>query len=353
VAAFYEKQRRHLPTTCRARDDLCARLVVAPDGLAMVTHVRPERAPASAAPRKPARPGPFSRAGFFVSTIQNHRRWKRARLPKRLDFQQKSPPPPPPCREANPTTIFIIIMSLLLSSDSLTSHSGAEHHSVPFFGRALEEYAQFFSLDPAADLRGRAVLDVAAGPSSFTAEACALGCDAVAVDPLYGRSADALATYVAIDYREVFARLRARPSLARFRAFASVNEAEARRRAAAARFLHDYAERFVLGRYAGAELPELPFADGAFDLVLCAHFLFQHEARFDFAFHVAACRELARVSRGEARVHPVSGPGGKTYPKLGDLLEELARLGVAGGLRESGDGLATGEDAMLVLRRAE
>jgi SAM-dependent methyltransferase len=294
----------------------------------------------------------LSGAGFFVSTTQNYRRWKQARFPERLDFQQKPPPSPPLCCEAN-FNHSITIMSLLLSSDSFTSHSGIEQHSVPFFGRALEEYAQFFSLDPAADLRGRAVLDAAAGPSSFTAEACALGCDAVAVDPLYGRSADALATYVAIDYREVFARLRARPHLARFRAFASVNEAEARRRAAAARFLHDYAERFVLGRYVGAELPELPFADGAFDLVLCAHFLFQHGERFDFAFHVAACRELARVSRGEARVHPVSAPGGKLYPKFGDLRDELARLGVACELREAGGGPAAGGDAMLVLRRAE
>ncbi|MDR0902936.1 MAG: class I SAM-dependent methyltransferase [Opitutaceae bacterium] len=244
-------------------------------------------------------------------------------------------------------------MSLLLSSDLFTSHSGIGQHPVPFFGRALEEYAQFFSLDPATDLRGRAVLDVAAGPSSFTAEACALGCDAVAADPLYGRSADALATYVAIDYREEFSRLRALPRPARFRAFASVNEAEARRRAAAARFLHDYAERFVLGRYTGAALPELPFEDGAFDLVLCAHFLFPRGADFDFAFHTAACRELARVSRGEARVHPVAGADGKPHPEIKDLLAELARLGVSGGLRKTGDGPATGEDLMLVLRRME
>ena len=43
-----------------------------------------------------------------------------------------------------------------------------ELSSVSFFGRTLAEYAQFFALDLAA-LRGRAVLYVAAGPSSFTA----------------------------------------------------------------------------------------------------------------------------------------------------------------------------------------
>src|SRR5262245_14358119 len=67
--------------------------------------------------------------------------------------------------------------------------------SVSFFGRSLAEYAQFFALD-VAGLRGRDVLDVAAGPSSFTAEACARKIDAVAVDPLYGGAVERLARQV-------------------------------------------------------------------------------------------------------------------------------------------------------------
>ena len=54
---------------------------------------------------------------------------------------------------------------------------------VSFFGRSLAEYVQFFALDLPA-LKGRDVLDVAAGPASFTAEACARKIDAVAADPL-------------------------------------------------------------------------------------------------------------------------------------------------------------------------
>ena len=67
--------------------------------------------------------------------------------------------------------------------------------SVSFFGRSLAEYARFFALDPVA-LKGRDVLDVAAGPSSFTAEACARKINAVAVNPLYGSTAAELGVQV-------------------------------------------------------------------------------------------------------------------------------------------------------------
>ena len=46
--------------------------------------------------------------------------------------------------------------------------------AVSFFGRTLAEYVRFFALDPVR-LRRRGVLDVAGGPSSFTAEACRRG----------------------------------------------------------------------------------------------------------------------------------------------------------------------------------
>src|SRR5882757_9653259 len=90
--------------------------------------------------------------------------------------------------------------------------------SVSFFGRTLAEYTQFFSLNLAA-LRGRAVLDVAAGPASFTAEACRRGIDAVAIDPLYGCTPDALATHVQLDYAHMLTQMRAKPQLLRFRSF--------------------------------------------------------------------------------------------------------------------------------------
>lgn len=119
--------------------------------------------------------------------------------------------------------------------------------TVSFFGRTRAEYAQFFPLNSAA-LRGRAVLNVAAGLSSFADEACKLGVDPVAVDPLYGCPVDRLATHVQLDYAKMFGQMRAKPQRLRFHSFSSIDAAEQDRRTPARRFLADYEAHFVPGR---------------------------------------------------------------------------------------------------------
>ncbi len=229
-----------------------------------------------------------------------------------------------------------------------TSTTALELPIVSFFGRPLEEYTRFFALDPAA-LRGRAVLDVGAGPSSFTAEAHRRGIDAVAVDPLYDRPQAALAMQVRDDYARMFFQMRAKPRLFRLKSFASFDEAEADRRAAAQRFLADYEGNVRHGRYVRAALPLLPFLDGAFDLVLCAHLLFIYAARFDFAWHVTACAELARVSNGEVRIHPVCGSDGKPYAELDRLRLELSARGITSAVVKVNYEFFVGTGTMLVL----
>src|SRR5258708_39515942 len=86
--------------------------------------------------------------------------------------------------------------------------------NISFFGRTLAEYEKFFALDLTA-LRKRDVLDVAAGPSSFAAEACARGIDAVAIDPLYNSAPAELAARIDADYAHMFAQMRAPPRVFR------------------------------------------------------------------------------------------------------------------------------------------
>ena len=219
---------------------------------------------------------------------------------------------------------------------------------VSFFGRSLEEYTRFFALDVTA-LRGRAVLDVAAGPSSFTVEAHRRGIDAVAVDPLYAEPPAALAGKVRDDYARMFEQIREKRRLFRFKHFPSFDAAEADRRAAASRFLADYEGNVRHGRYVRAALPLLPFLDGAFDLVLCAHLLFLYAQRFDFDWHVAACAELARVSNGEVRIHPVCGAGGKPYAELDRLRRRLEERGVTSAVVRVNYEFFAGSTTMLVL----
>ncbi len=281
-------------------------------------------------------------------------------------------------------------MSVLAPPRTPPAPPEIELPEVSFFGRSLDEYVQFFSLDVPA-LRGASVLDVAAGPSSFTAEACRRGIDAVAVDPLYGASREALGARVQRDYAAMFAQMRAKRRLfklgrrpiavpaarvdertrraspeaaaiaqaiamravgasSRTRAyFASIDEAESERRAAAQRFLSDYETHYAHARYVYGTLPRLPFLDGAFDLVLCAHLLFTYAKRFDFAWHLAACRELARVSAGEVRIHPVCGVDGRKYAELDRLQEELHASGIATKLVRVNYEFFIGASSMLVL----
>lgn len=243
--------------------------------------------------------------------------------------------------------------------------------TIAFFGRSLAEYTRFFSLDIHA-LRGRSVLDVAAGPSSFTAEACRRDIDAVAVDPLYEATPESLAVQVQLDYARMFTQMREKRRLFRFgsprtiaasttgitqrhgsapaRYFSSFDEAETERRTAAQRFLSDYEAQAGHGRYLAASLPRLPFLDGAFDLVLCAHLLFTYAAQFDFQWHLAACRELARVSTGEVRIHPLCGLGGRPYSELSRLQRELLAAGITSSVVSVDYEFFAGSSSMLVLK---
>ncbi len=222
--------------------------------------------------------------------------------------------------------------------------------AVSFVGRTLEEYARFFAVDP-AKLRRCAVLDVAAGPSSFCAEASRRGVDTVAVDPMYDRSGAVLASQIQRDYGTMFAQMRAKPHLFRLKAFRSLAAAEVDRRLAAQGFLADYEGNPRHGRYVRGALPLLPFLDRAFDLVLCAHLLFIHAAQFDFSWHLAACVELVRVSGGEARIHPVCGSDGKPYVGLERLGRELVTHGISSTVIPVDYEFSVGSNRTLVLTR--
>ena len=217
-------------------------------------------------------------------------------------------------------------------------------------------------------LKQRPVLDVAGGPSSFTAEACRLGIDAVAVDPLYAESPAALAARVGTDYERMRQTIRDRadlfrvnegehPSAARQGSrgkrgrFESLDAAMQDRRHAAQRFLDDFESPGGRGRYFGAALPHLPFLDHTFDVVLCGHLLVLHAAKFDEIFHLNAFRELVRVSRDEVRIHPVCGSDGRESPLLPRLRDRMSAEGVESELIDLDHEFFVGAHRTLVLRR--
>jgi len=162
-----------------------------------------------------------------------------------------------------------------------------------FIGRTFEEYRRMF--DFGTDRwSGQRVLDCPAGPCSFVAEAREHGIEAVGADVMYDRRPAALSTACTGSIETAMDALDGVEDLYRWEFYDDVPELTSYRERAASRFLHDYAHNGE--RYVPTTLPALPFADGAFDLALSAHFLFLYDDRLSRAFHVETARELLRVA---------------------------------------------------------
>ena len=207
--------------------------------------------------------------------------------------------------------------------------------SVAFFGRTLAEYLQMFSLE-IDELRGQKILDVASGPGSFVAEALAMGLDATGCDPIYAQDAATIAAQGKRDIDSCREQIRANPGVLAYR---DIEKFYGEKYAALERFAADFRHRSGESRYIAGALPELPFADGAFDLVLSANFLMvyapladggMHDGEeFGLEFHRQAFRELARVTRRELRVpglHTWTQPP-KPHPYSQPVVTVLETLG--------------------------
>lgn len=189
------------------------------------------------------------------------------------------------------------------------------------WGRSLDEYRRMFRLGNAAETGP--VLGCGDGPASFNAEWTAEGGRAVAVDPLYQFSGEAIAKRFAATRPVIMAQTRAHREQFVWEYFASPDELEAARVRAAQKFFEDYEFGVGEGRYIAASLPNLPFAEKHFQLALCSHFLFLYAEHLDVEFHLSSLREMLRVAR-EVRVFPLLGLNAKTSPHLEPVCAALA-----------------------------
>ncbi|HWC80288.1 MAG TPA: methyltransferase domain-containing protein [Pseudonocardiaceae bacterium] len=212
--------------------------------------------------------------------------------------------------------------------------------------RSAQEYRAMFDLTE-AECVGRAVLDCCAGGASFVAE-----CGAVAVDPAYAEGAVALAEQVRAGLRDGGRMIDDHSESFDWSWYGRPERRAELRTAAALRFLHDL--RLRPGRYVAGALPELPFADRSFDLVLCSHLLFSWSNVLDEKWHLAALRELVRVTRGQVRVFPLVVQGtGAAVPFLGTLRAALAADGLRTRLALVPYRFQRGAGEMLVVEREQ
>lgn len=187
------------------------------------------------------------------------------------------------------------------------------------WGRTLDEYARMFSLDE-ADL-SRRILGCGDGPASFNAEWTARGGNVVSCDPIYEFAAADIERRVRETSEIILQGVRATLDDFVWHDIASPEALNELRLSAMRRFSDDYEIGQRDGRYVAASLPELPFADGQFDLVLVSHLLFLYSDQLSFEFHSAALDELWRVAR-EVRIFPLRALGGKASPHLEPLVAD-------------------------------
>lgn len=198
---------------------------------------------------------------------------------------------------------------------------------IAFLGRTFREYMDIFALKEEA-LRDIRVLDCPAGPSSFAAEANAMGLSATACDVAYSENAKQLEDRGLNDLETVFDAFEKSEVEYVWEYYRDQDELISLRRQALLLFAADFEKGRHEGRYVEAALPSLPFNDREFDISLSGHFLFLYAEWLSIDTHLECLRELLRVSRREVRVFPVMTIRGKPYDYLGYLISTLADEGV-------------------------
>ena len=205
-----------------------------------------------------------------------------------------------------------------------------------------------FALTP-EDL-GRRILDCAAGPASFNAEATARGDEVVSCDPLYEHTREQIRGRIDATYEAVLAKARAASDGFVWQDIGSPEHLGEVRLATMSRFLADFPRGVKEGRYLARALPHLGFPDGALDLALCSHFLFTYSEFFSLDFHVASIEEMCRVA-GEARVFPLLEGYGGTSAHLRPVIDRLRERGYRAEVRKVPYEFQRGGDEMLVVTR--
>jgi hypothetical protein len=192
------------------------------------------------------------------------------------------------------------------------------------WGRSYEEYVEMFDLAP-HDLDGK-ILDCAAGPASFNAEATQKGYRVVSCDPIYRFTTPEIAARIDDTYETVVAGAKDNRNRYVWGKIGSPEHMGEVRMAAMRRFLEDFPPGLENGRYRPDELPSLGFGDGEFDLALSSHFLFTYSEQLSADFHVAAIEEMCRVA-DETRVFPLLNYDGRPSRLLRPVVSELQARG--------------------------
>lgn len=214
--------------------------------------------------------------------------------------------------------------------------------------RSFEEYKAMFGLNE-AELTEGPILDVAAGGSSFTAEARSRGYEAVAVDPRYNGEVLAWIAEAREEIESSTAKLDALKDRFDWSYYGSIDRHREGRVASLSKFASHVHSQDGAFCYKEGSLPMLPFEDHTFAVVLCSHFLFLYAEQFGYSFHEKSVRELMRVCQpgGTVRIYPLLSLHWKPYDRLEELLEMIRKEGGNPTLKNAGLPFIPGSNQFL------
>ncbi len=193
------------------------------------------------------------------------------------------------------------------------------------WGRSFDEYLGMFDLSE--DDLARDIVGIGDGPASFNAVMCQRGTPIVSVDPIYRYSETELRQRIQETSDDVIAQAHQNQDKFVWTHISSVDELAEIRMQAMEAFCGDFETGKQQGRYIDASLPNLPFPNGHFDLVLSAHLLFFYSANRDLAFHLDGIQELLRIGT-EVRIFPIVDVNSKPSPFLPPVIDELEKDGI-------------------------
>jgi len=204
---------------------------------------------------------------------------------------------------------------------------------VVFIGRTFSEYMWMFNLDLTI-LKDLDILDCPSGASSFAAEASSefnvkkvVGCDL-----MYDNSLSIIEKKGREDLEYMIDRLSNVPDFYDWNMYSNIEDLRKARASSLKKFISDYSTKGMVNnpskkyeKYVKAILPNLPFNDKSFDLVLSSNFLFYYHNMFDYTFHHDSILEMLRVTSKEVRIFPVQKPDAKIPEYFDRFMESINR----------------------------
>ena len=202
--------------------------------------------------------------------------------------------------------------------------------AVPW-GRSFEEYCRMFRLGEQE--LGLKILGCADGPAGFNAQMSELGHPIVSCDPLYQFTVAQIRQRIDATYKDVVQQAWVNRDQLVWDRFRSPEDMGRERMKAMNQFLGDFGHGKREGRYIAAELPDLPFVSGRFDLALCSHFLFFYSPNFTLDFHRQALQSLTRVAK-EVRIFPLFTYNAEPSPFIEPVVDTLTHDGLRVDIQE-------------------